>query len=254
MRLPQRETSLVFPVSVTGSDGGDPALGHRVVRYLRRRSTAEPGRSGRPCRRPAPRPPSPARATRLTPSTASPTTSPATSRVKTAGDRGQHLRARPHAAGHLRRRHDGDQPQHGQHHDRYLYPQHHRQRSRRRPGHLFRGVCLGRRRRLPGGRPLRHPGRRGRQQGQLHFDCPLPGPDRRQVAHLLVLQHRPRLRRQPAERPVQPQCDLRERDVRRAHAARRSPASRSSTTAPAGRSSGTSTSASTRATARAAAS
>ena len=33
--LPARETSLVFPVSVTGSDGGSPAVGRGVLRHLR---------------------------------------------------------------------------------------------------------------------------------------------------------------------------------------------------------------------------
>ena len=46
------------------------------------RPTAGPGRSGRPSRPPTRRPPSPARATRPMPSTASPTTWPATPRSK----------------------------------------------------------------------------------------------------------------------------------------------------------------------------
>ena len=57
------------------------------------------------------------------------------------------------------------------------------------------------RRRVSGSRPLRHPGRPGRQQGELPLDRPLPGPHRRQVAHLRVLQHRARRRRQRADRP-----------------------------------------------------
>ena len=83
--LPKRGTSLSFPVSVTGTDPTGPMaarLGRRVVRHLRldqRRSLDALDDRARP---PTPRPPSPARATRPTPSTASPTTSPATPRTR----------------------------------------------------------------------------------------------------------------------------------------------------------------------------
>ena len=185
--LPQRGTSLSFAVSVTGSDGGSPALGRRVVRHLRRRPTAGHGRSGPPSRPPIPRPPSPARATRPMPSTASPTTWPATPRTRSRpieastylpdltppvtsvdGTTGTNPSTVNTSTGTFTLNVTGNDPGGGL-------------------ADLFRGLRLGRRRRLPGSRPLRHPRRRGRQQGNYHSTIVYQGLTDGTVAHLCVL-------------------------------------------------------------------
>ena len=73
---------------------------------------------------------------------------------------------------------------------------------------LFRGVRLGRFGRVHDGKsaPPSRPGR-PTAQGTYHATHPLPGPDRRPVAHLCVLQHRARRRRQRPAGPVDPQRD-----------------------------------------------
>ena len=176
--LPQRGTSLTFPVSVTGIRRRLARLRHEVLRHLlkhqRRHLDALDHRPGLQPHGQLHRPeqhdlrllqhrPRPGRQ----------------HRDQDAANRGQHLYSRPDR--HRSRPSTaltGTNPSYGQHHDRHVHAQPHRHRPGRQHADLLQSLRISRFGRIPVGRTA-DSRRTSRQHGNGPRDHPLPGPHRR---------------------------------------------------------------------------